>query len=168
MEFDELQIVNPWKGLFRNKSEEGKEKTIAHGEVEYIGGHGHYGYHHYHNYGHNHNHGHNHGGHKAYPSSVYSKIYFYEDRMEIGALKLVIPYRSIKNLDNSREKKRHEDWAVMGLLGYALWKRNAVYTLIEYYDGIDIQKIILDFHNNVDYAQGLIYKKMLEFRNKEK
>ena len=56
----------------------------------------------------------------------------------------------------------------MGLLGYALWKRNAVYTLIEYYDGIDIQKIILDFHNNVDYAQGLIYKKMLEFRNKEK
>jgi hypothetical protein len=31
--------VNPWKGLFGNKSEEGKEKTIAQGELEYIGGH---------------------------------------------------------------------------------------------------------------------------------
>ena len=28
----------------------------------------------------------------------------------------------------------------------------------------DNQVIVIDFDNNVNYAQGLIYKKMLEFR----
>ena len=68
-------------------------------------------------------------------------------------------FKSIKNIDNSRERKLHEDWAAIGVFGL-LWKRNAVYTLIEYDDGVDTQKIILDFDSNANYAQGLIYRKM--------
>ena len=130
-----------WKSIFGQKSQaETREETIADGEVEYI------------------------GGHKAHPSGKFSKIYFYEDRMEIAKLNLIIPYKSIRNLDNSREKRRHDYWAALGLLGYAFLKRHAVFTLIEYDDAIEIQRVILDFHENVDDVQRLIYKKMLEFR----
>jgi hypothetical protein len=48
-----------------------------------------------------------------------------------------------------------------------LWKKNHIYTIIQYDDGHDIQTIVIDFHKNVDYAQALIYKKMLEYRNKD-
>ena len=44
------------------------------------------------------------------------------------------------------------------------WKTKHIYTIIEYHDGTDNQVIVIDFDNNVNYAQGLIYKKMLECR----
>ena len=109
------------------------------------------------------------GGHKAYPNPELTEIYFYEDRIVIYAYNITIPYSQIKDITNSNERKRHEDWAAFGLLGHAFWKRNAIYTMIEYFDGVDNQKIILDFANNLNYAQNLIYKKMLESRkDKEK
>lgn len=136
--------MNLWDKVFGHQIKpEGAEKPFDHGPVFYV------------------------GGHKAYPKSTHSQIYFYEDRFELLPYKLKIYYKSNKNIDNSRERKRHEDWSDLGLIGL-LWKKDAVYTLIEYNDGIDIQKIILDFNKNANYAQGLIYKKMLEFRNKEK
>ena len=133
-----------WHKVFGHQIKpEGTEKPLDQGQVFYV------------------------GGHKAYPKSTYSQIYFYDDRMEIQVYKIKIYFKSIKNIDNSRERKRHEDWFTFGVFGL-LWKKDAVYTLIEYDDGVDIQKIILDFDNNANYAQGLIYKKMLEYRNKEK
>ncbi len=36
--------------------------------------------------------------------------------------------------------------------------------MIEYNDGVDDQTVVIDFGNNANYAQGLIYKKMLELR----
>lgn len=104
------------------------------------------------------------GGHKAYPKPELTDIYFYEDRILIYSNGITIPYSQIKDISNSNEKKRHEDWAAFGLLGYAFRKRHAIYTLIEYFDGADNQKIILDFAKNLNYAQNLIYKKMLESR----
>ena len=38
------------------------------------------------------------GGHKAYPSPSGTRMYFYEERIEVDSPKLVIPYRSIKNI----------------------------------------------------------------------
>ena len=132
-----------WDSIFGHEIKpDGPEKPLDHGRVHYL------------------------GGHKAYPKDYsYAHIYFYEDRFEIQPFKLKIYYKSIKNLDNSRERKRPKEWIEWGLPGL-LWKKDFVYTLIDYDDGIEIQKIILDFDNNANYAQGLIYKQMLEFRGK--
>jgi hypothetical protein len=64
--------------------------------------------------------------------------------------------------------KRETDRLAAGLL-FALalaylWKKNHVYTIIEYDDEVDTQKIVLDFEKSANYAQGLIYKKMLDCR----
>ena len=40
-----------------------------------------------------------------------------------------------------------------------LWKKNHVYTIIEYNDGYDIQKIVLDFEKGVSYAEYYIREK---------
>jgi hypothetical protein len=45
------------------------------------------------------------GGHKAYPSPSSTTMHFYEDRIEVGSPKLVIPYRSMKNIENMTEKR---------------------------------------------------------------
>ena len=56
-------MVNPWKAIFGHKiNPEGEEIPTDHGQVEYI------------------------GGHKAYPKPTYSRIYFYEDRIEPRSL----------------------------------------------------------------------------------
>jgi hypothetical protein len=109
------------------KTEE-TEKPLDHGMVEYI------------------------GGHKAYPQSTYSEVYFYEDRIELQAYKLKIPFNQIKKVDSTREWKQHEDVHSLGIMGL-LWKRNAVYTVIEYNDGVDDQTVVIDFRNNANYAQ---------------
>jgi len=120
-----------------------KEKPLDSGPVEYL------------------------GGHKAYPKSILTEVFFYEDRFVIGTYNFTIYYSKIKDISNSKDRKRHDDWAAFGLVGYLFWKKDHVHTMIEYDDGADIQKIVLDFDNNANYAQGLIYKKMLEARNKE-
>ena len=123
-----------------------KEKPIATGIIEYI------------------------GGHKAHPKPAYSDIDFYEDRIQIAAYNLKIPYSKIKDISNSSEKRRDPSRLVIGVVALPLalaylWKKNHIYTIIEYDDGFDIQKIVIDFDKNVNYAQNLIYNKMLEYRN---
>jgi hypothetical protein len=63
-------------------------------------------------------------------------------------------------------KKRHEDWLALGVLGL-LWKKKFIYTIITYFDGNDDQTIVLDFSNNLEYAQNFIYTKMLESRKRD-
>lgn len=106
------------------------------------------------------------GGHKAYPEPKWSLIFFYNDRFVINVYDLTIPYDKIKNVSNISKRKRHEDWLSLGIVGFVAWKRNAIYTLVEYFDGQDDQKVVIDFHHNANYVQGLIYKKMLECRRK--
>jgi hypothetical protein len=101
-----------------------KEKPIDFGQVEYM------------------------GGHKMFPTKKLTTVYFYEDRFVLEEPKIVVPYGKIKDISNSTERKRHEDWASIGLFGL-LWKKNAIYTLIEYDDGVDTQKIVIDFKKNV-------------------
>ena len=109
------------------------------------------------------------GGHKMYPKPQKSDIYFYEDRFVLGDLSLNIPYSKIRDIANSNEMKRDAERLVYGVIALPLalsylWKKNHIYTIVEYDDGLDVQKIVIDFERNVNYAQALIYKKMLEYR----
>ena len=62
-----------------------KDKLIDSGEIEYI------------------------GGHKAYPNSGNTKIFFYDDRIELGQRQektlIKIPYSKIIDIENLNEKK---------------------------------------------------------------
>jgi hypothetical protein len=100
-------------------------------------------------------------------------MHFYEDRIEVGSPKLVIPYRSMKNIENMNEKRISILRVVaLGLIFVplaivgALWKKNHIYTVIRFSDDSDDQMIIVDFDQNLDSAQSVIYNRMLEFRNK--
>lgn len=110
-------------------------------------------------------------GHKTYPEAKWSYVYFYEDRFEIEEYQLVVPYNKIKDVGNTNGKQRDSDRLAIGIIALPLalaylWKKDYTYTIIEYDDENDIQKIVLDFHKNLNYAQALIYKKMLECRKK--
>ena len=45
------------------------------------------------------------GGHKAYPGSTNTKMYFYENRIQNGNPELVISYSAITNIENMDENK---------------------------------------------------------------
>ena len=48
-----------------------------------------------------------------------------------------------------------------------MWKKRHLYTVIQYKDELDDQTIVIDFDNNIDEAQSLIYRKMLEARTRK-
>ena len=48
-----------------------------------------------------------------------------------------------------------------GTLTGLLWKKNYLYTVIDYNDKYSEQTIVLDFHRSAEKAQGLIYQKMI-------
>jgi hypothetical protein len=115
------------------------------------------------------------GGHKAFPTPTDTKMHFYYDRVEIDNPKLVVPYRNMQNIENTNEKKISALRVIvlglifvpLAILG-ALWKKNHIYTIIRFRDYFDDQMIVLDFDQNIDSAQSVIYKRMLEFRNSKK
>lgn len=115
------------------------------------------------------------GGHKAFPTPTDTKMHFYQDRIEIDNPKLIIPYRFMQNIENTIEKKISAlRVIVLGLILVplaivgALWKKNHIYTIIRFRDYLDDQMIVLDFDENIDSAQSVIYRRMLEFRNTKK
>jgi hypothetical protein len=115
------------------------------------------------------------GGHKAFPTPTDTKMHFYPDRVEIDNPKLVVSYRHMQNIENTNEKKISAlRVIVLGLIFVplaivgALWKKNHIYTIIRFRDYFDDQMIVLDFDENIDSAQSVIYKRMLEFRSGKK
>jgi len=46
-----------------------------------------------------------------------------------------------------------------------LWKKNYLYTVVDYNDEYSSQTIVLDFHTSAEKAQGLIYQKMIAAKN---
>lgn len=81
----------------------------------------------------------------------------------------------MQNIENTNEKKISAlRVIVLGLIFVplaivgALWKKNHIYTIIQFRDYFDNQMIVLDFDQNIDSAQSVIYKRMLEFRNSKK
>lgn len=115
------------------------------------------------------------GGHKGFPTPTDTKIHFYQDRVEIDNPKLIVPYRYMQNIENTNEQKISAlRVIVLGLIFVplaivgALWKKNHIYTIIRFKDYFDDQMMVLDFDENIDSAQSVIYKRMLEFRNAKK
>jgi hypothetical protein len=115
------------------------------------------------------------GGHKAFPTPTDTKMHFYHDRIEIDNPKLIVPYRFMQNIENTIEKKISAlRVIVLGLIFIPLaivgaqWKKNHIYTIIRFRDYFDDQMIVLDFDENIDSAQSVIYRRMLEFRNTKK
>ena len=115
------------------------------------------------------------GGHKAFPTPTDTKLHFYHDRVEIDNPKLIVPYRYMQNIENTNEKKISPlRVIVLGLIFVplaivgALWKKNHIYTIIRFRDYFDDQMIVLDFEENIDSAQSVIYRRMLEYRDTKK
>ena len=116
------------------------------------------------------------GGHVEFPKPSKCRINFYNDRMELEDPKLIIHYESINNIESMDEKKISAKRVIalglvfvpLAIVG-AMWKKNHIYTIIEFRDDDDDdQKIIVDFDKNLDSAQLVIYKRMLEFRKVRK
>jgi hypothetical protein len=111
------------------------------------------------------------GGHPEHPSRAVSPVSIYSDKIEVDVLGLEIPYRSMTNIENMDEQRistgrvvglglLYPELAVVG----ALWKKKHRYTVLQYKDGVENRAIVLDFRNNIDSAQPLIYGRMLNFR----
>lgn len=117
------------------------------------------------------------GGHPAYPTSANTRIYIYNDRIEIGQREyntiIKIPYSNMTNIQNMDEKKISALRVVglglvfvpLAIVG-AVWKKKHIYTVIQYNDETGELTVVLDFGRFIDKLQPFIYRKMLEYRNK--
>jgi len=112
------------------------------------------------------------GGHKAFPKKTHTMVGIHTDGLELTNPSILIPYSSIKNIENMDETKISALRVValglvflpLAIVG-ALWKKKMIYTVIDYNDGNDDQMIILDFGKKLEEIQPLVYQKMLNSRN---
>src|SRR5689334_7998902 len=110
------------------------------------------------------------GGHSEYPAQTPTDVMIYNDKIELDALGLEIPYSSMTHMDNI-DKEKISAGRVMalglifpeGAIVGALWKKNHRYTVIQYKDGLDSPGIVLDFGDSIDEVQPLIYRRMVRF-----
>lgn len=104
------------------------------------------------------------GGHKLYPKKQVVRVYIDADRLVIEGLdNLEIPFSKITNLENMDEKRITKTRILLGgpIIGL-LWKKNFVYTVIEYNDGLMNQSVILDAGKDAESFQRMIYARMLK------
>lgn len=116
------------------------------------------------------------GGHKAIPiqKPMDIKILVFPDRLELTNVQLTIPYSSMRNIENM-DKEQISTLRVVAigvifwplLLVGRLWKKEKLYTVLEFDDGNDNQTIILDFGDHIEEMQPLIYRKMIKARTKK-
>jgi hypothetical protein len=111
------------------------------------------------------------GGHVEYPKPMDCRVNIYNDRIEVNHPNLVIPYMSMITIENMDEKKVSAKRVVgLGLVAFplaivgALWKKNHIYTAVQYSDQVDEKVIILDFDDNVEHVQRWIYHRMVASR----
>jgi hypothetical protein len=114
------------------------------------------------------------GGHIEHPTSKDSKVFLYDNRIELHFYDgydykptIIVPHQSLDNIESANEDKISAfRVAMLGIVG-GLWKKKHVYTVIQYKDEIGAKTIVLDFGKNINEAQPLIYKKMVESRKNE-
>lgn len=89
------------------------------------------------------------GGHKAYPTrkAIKTKIFVFIDRIELtnNLFILTIRFDQMTNIENLN--------------------KNRIYTVLEYYDGIDKQSLIFDLGKHLK-MQTVLYQKMIAQRDK--
>lgn len=109
------------------------------------------------------------GGHKLYPKNRATDVYIEKDRLVIEKLDLIIPFKTIMNIENMDEKKIKALRVValglvflpLAIVG-AIWKKKYLYTVLHYNDRLMDQTIVLDFDKDVERAQRLIYERMIK------
>jgi hypothetical protein len=112
------------------------------------------------------------GGHGRYPkpSDKKMKLDVFPDRIEYEMHR--IPFTYINDIENVDEKKLSASRIVglslvsfeLGTVG-ALWKKNHIYTVIQYTDGFhDEHALIFDFGKNLERVQSILYDKMMSSR----
>jgi hypothetical protein len=115
------------------------------------------------------------GGHAEYPSRVLTTVEIYTDKIVMEALGLEIPYLSMTNIENIDEQRMSAGrvvglglvFPVLAVVG-AMWKKKHRYTVIQYGDGDDRRAIVIDFGENIDSAQPLIYRRMIRLKQSPK
>jgi len=111
------------------------------------------------------------GGHVEYPKPSNCRLYFYNDRIELEDPNLIIPYESIFNIENMDQKKISAGRVValglvflpLAIVG-AMWKKNHLYTVIQYTESNNERTIIIDFEDIVELMQPFIYRRMARFK----
>jgi hypothetical protein len=107
-------------------------------------------------------------GHSMYPYEKGTHVLFFADRLELEHMNIVIPYADIKRLGSQEDRhttKTRVFWTtpIVGLL----WKKKYRYTVIEYFDGIQDQTILIDFHRSAEKVQKGLYQNMIDARKKK-
>lgn len=106
------------------------------------------------------------GGHTEYPTPKWTGVFLYHDKIILQGLDLEIPYASILEIHNAN-KEEIAGFLFVGPLG-TWWKKNYSYTVLQYKNDIDTRTIVVDFEKNIDFAQRLIYRRMIRFKQLEK
>jgi hypothetical protein len=109
------------------------------------------------------------GGHKGFPTKKPrdARIRVFIDRIEIRTDKfeVKIPYLTMTNVENTDERRiTTKRWFLVGVWAIA-WKKNFVYTVIEYEDEHDTLGLIFDFGKHLESKQGIIYQRMINARS---
>jgi hypothetical protein len=102
------------------------------------------------------------GGHTEYPTARLTGVFIYPDNIFLQGLGLQIPYSCILKIYNAN-KEEISGFLFIGPVG-TWWKKNHLYTVIQYKNGIDNQTIVVDFDRNIDSVQPLIYRRMIRFK----
>src|SRR5688500_10780594 len=101
------------------------------------------------------------GGHVEYPKPTHCRLILYEDRIEIQNPDLVVPFKSIISIENMDDAKISAKRVVglglvfipLAIVG-AMWKKNHIYTVIQFKDRNGTKAIILDLDEKVSDIQG--------------
>src|SRR5437867_12628420 len=88
------------------------------------------------------------GGHNDYPTPRLTDVFIYQDNIFLKGLGLQIPYSSILKIHNA-SKEEISGFLFIGPVG-TWWKKNHLYTVIQYKNGIENQTIVVDFDRNID------------------
>jgi hypothetical protein len=112
------------------------------------------------------------GGLKKFPKEEHSVVLIFPDRIEVNPFGLKIPYSTIDDIEklNGGKKISSDRLIALGILtgpgatAGLFWKKEHLYTVLHYNDGIDSNSLILDFGDNLKYAHPLIFERMVRSR----
>ena len=99
-----------------------------------------------------------------YPKTRDTEILIYYDRIFLKKLELDIPFRSMKNIENSDAERLTKTRMILVpfFIGF-FWKKKYLYTVIDYNDGRSDQSIVLDLHREVEKVQHPHYHSLRHF-----
>ena len=104
------------------------------------------------------------GGHTEYPKPSDCRIYFFNDRIEFKNPPLTIPYQSMTRVENGDEKRISALREVLFGINGTPWKKNLLYTIIQYSESMGERTIIVDFDDLGSVMQPFIYRRMIRYR----